>query len=54
MSSNSSEFSRSIRILATDGMNADVVQQLRDDGFAITEQFYEPDELGMTLQDSTL
>ena len=41
----------SMRVLATDGMDAGAVEQLRKDGYEIVEQFYEPDQLGTALRD---
>ena len=41
----------SMRILVTDGMDAGALQQLREDGFEVVEQFYEPDVLGQALRD---
>ena len=41
----------SMRILVTDGMDAGALQQLREDGFEVVEQFYEPDVLGKALRD---
>lgn len=40
-----------VRILVTDGMNKDSVAALRDSGYEVVEQFYEPEELGTVLQD---
>ena len=40
-----------MNILVTDGMDASAVQSLRDAGFAVTEQFYAPEELGKALRD---
>ena len=34
-----------IRILASDGMQADAVKALEAKGFEVTQQFYEPDQL---------
>jgi len=34
-----------IRILASDGMQADAVKALQDKGYEVTQQFYEPEEL---------
>ena len=39
------------RVLVTDGMDAGAIAQLRDDGYEVVEQFYEPDALGMALRD---
>ena len=41
----------SMRILVTDGMDADAVAKLRKDGYEVVEQFYEPDALGAALRD---
>ena len=41
----------SMRILVTDGMDAGALQQLRQDGFEVEEQFYEPDALGLALRE---
>ena len=41
----------SMRILVTDGMDAGAIAKLREDGYEIVEQFYEPDELGAALRD---
>lgn len=41
----------SMRILVTDGMDAGALQQLRQDGFEVVEQFYEPDALGQALRE---
>ncbi len=40
-----------MRVLVTDGMDASAVQQLKDDGFEVVEQHYEPDDLGKALRD---
>ena len=40
-----------MRILVTDGMDADALEQLRSDGFEVVEQFYEPDALGQALRE---
>ena len=39
------------RVLVTDGMDAGAIAQLRNDGYEVVEQFYEPDALGMALRD---
>lgn len=39
------------RILVTDGMAKGSVQVLKDNGYEVVEQFYEPEELGTALQD---
>ena len=39
------------RILVTDGMDASAVSKLREDGYEVVEQFYEPDALGPALRD---
>ena len=39
------------RVLVTDGMDASGVQRLKDGGFEVIEQFYEPDKLGEALKD---
>ena len=41
----------SMRILVTDGMDAGAIAKLRNDGYEVMEQFYEPDELGAALRD---
>ena len=41
----------SMRILVTDGMDAGAIAKLRNDGYEVVEQFYEPDELGAALRD---
>ncbi len=41
----------SIRILVTDGMDASAVEKLRNDGYEVVEQHYEPEELGAALRD---
>lgn len=40
-----------MRILVTDGMDASAMQQLRDNGHEVVEQFYQPEELGKALRD---
>lgn len=40
----------SVRVLVTDGMDAGAMEQLRGDGYEVTEQFYEPDRLGEALR----
>lgn len=40
-----------IRILATDGIEKNAGEKLRNLGFELTEKFYEPDELGHALKD---
>ena len=40
-----------MRVLVTDGMDAGALAKLREDGFEMVEQFYEPDELGAALRD---
>ena len=40
-----------IRVLVTDGMDASAMEKLREDGFELVEQFYEPDTLGTALRD---
>lgn len=40
-----------MRILVTDGMSRSAIQQLRDNGHEVVEQFYEPEVLGGALQD---
>ena len=40
-----------MRVLVTDGMDASALAKLREDGFEMVEQFYEPDELGAALRD---
>ena len=34
-----------MRVLITDGLAKSSVQQLKDSGFEVTEQFYPPEEL---------
>lgn len=40
-----------IRILVTDGMEASGVQALKEKGFEVVEKFYEPEDLGLALQE---
>lgn len=40
-----------IRILVTDGMEASGVQTLKEKGFEVVEKFYEPEDLGLALQE---
>ncbi|NCE63409.1 3-phosphoglycerate dehydrogenase [Pseudoflavonifractor sp. 524-17] len=40
-----------MKVLVTDGMDASAVEKLRNDGFEVVEQFYEPDQLGAALRD---
>ena len=40
-----------MKILVTDGMDAAALQQLKDNGHEVTEQFYPPEELGKALRD---
>ncbi|WP_010299674.1 D-2-hydroxyacid dehydrogenase [Clostridium senegalense] len=40
-----------IRILVTDGMSASAVKDLKEKGFDVVEQFYEPEELGNALKE---
>ncbi|MBS5824195.1 MAG: D-2-hydroxyacid dehydrogenase [Clostridium argentinense] len=40
-----------IRILVTDGMEANAVKNLKDKGFEVVEQFYEPEDLGNALKE---
>ncbi len=40
-----------IRILVTDGMDKTAMQQLRDFGFEVVEQFYESEQLGEALRE---
>lgn len=40
-----------IRVLVTDGMNKDSIEVLRNNNYEVIEKFYEPDELGIALQD---
>ncbi len=40
-----------MKILVTDGMDKAALQQLRDMGHEVTEQFYAPEELGAALKD---
>lgn len=39
------------RVLVTDGMDAGAIEKLRNDGYEVVEQFYEPDRLGTALRD---
>ena len=39
-----------IRALVTDGMEKSGVQALKDNGYEVIEKFYEPEELGVALQ----
>ena len=39
------------RVLVTDGMDAGAMEQLREDGCEVVEQFYEPDQLGAALRE---
>ncbi len=41
----------STRVLVTDGMDAGAMARLRQDGYEVVEQYYEPDELGAALRD---
>ena len=41
----------STRVLVTDGMDAGAMARLRQDGYEVVEQYYEPDELGTALRD---
>ena len=45
------DFSMSMRVLVTDGMDASAVETLRKDGYEVVEQFYEPDDLGAALRE---
>lgn len=40
-----------IKILVTDGMEASGVQTLKEKGFEVVEKFYEPEDLGLALQE---
>lgn len=40
-----------MRILVTDGMSKSAIAQLRDNGHEVVEQFYEPEALGVALQE---
>lgn len=40
-----------MRILVTDGMDQAALASLRADGHAVTEQFYDPDQLGAALRE---
>ena len=40
-----------IRVLVTDGCDAAAMEQLRRDGYEVTEQFYEPEALGPALRE---
>ena len=40
-----------MKILVTDGMDKTALQQLRDMGHEVTEQYYAPEELGAALKD---
>ena len=41
----------SMRVLVTDGMDAGAIAKLRNDGYEVVEQFYEPDQLGEALRE---
>ena len=41
----------SMRVLVTDGMDAGALEKLRADGFEVTDQHFEQDELGAALRD---
>lgn len=41
----------SVRILVTDGMDAGAMELLRNDGYEVTERFYEPEALGPALRE---
>ena len=40
-----------MRILVTDGMRKSAITQLKDKGYEVVEQFYEPDALGAALRE---
>lgn len=40
-----------MRILVTDGMSQSAIQQLRENGHEVVEQFYEPEALGTALRE---
>lgn len=40
-----------MRILVTDTIDKDAIRKLKNDGFEVVEQHYEPDELGMALRE---
>lgn len=40
-----------IRVLVTDGMDKNSIDILRNSGYEVIEKFYEPDELGLALQE---
>ena len=40
-----------MRILVTDGMDKTAMEQLREMGHEVVEQFYEPDQLGKALRE---
>ncbi len=40
-----------MRVLVTDGMDAGAIAQMRQDGYEVVEQFYEPDALGPALRE---
>ena len=40
-----------MRVLVTDGMDAGAIAKLRNDGYEVVEQFYEPDQLGEALRE---
>ena len=40
-----------MRILVTDGMDKEAMEQLRANGHEVVEQFYEPDQLGAALRE---
>ena len=41
----------SMRILVTDGMDAGAMEKLRADGYEVTDQHFEPEELGAALRE---
>ena len=40
-----------MKILVTDGMDKTALEQLKNNGHEVTEQFYAPEELGAALKE---
>ncbi len=40
-----------MRVLVTDGMDKGAIAKLREDGYEVVEQYYEPEDLGKALRD---
>ena len=40
-----------IRILVTDGMDKEAIEQLKKQGFDVSEQHYAPEELGAAMRE---